>query len=65
MIDALLNQIINVRLNISDQALIQSLRALSWAARNDAVVCAYILTYDRALDELLDFLRYPHKGIKI
>ena len=65
VLDALLNLIIHVRLNISDQALIMSLKALSWAARNDSIVCHYILSYDKALDELLDFLRYPHKGIKI
>ena len=54
-----------MRLSISDHSLIQALKALSWAAKNDLKVCEYILSYDRALDELLDFLKYPHKGIKI
>ena len=39
LVDALLTHLIKSRLNISDQALISCLKALSWAARNDAVVC--------------------------
>ena len=51
--------------NISDHSLIVTLKALSWAAKNDPVVCMHILDYDGAINELLDYLRYPHRGIKV
>lgn len=65
LIDKLIGHLIKNRLNISDQALISCLKALAWASRNAPEVCHHILSNDRALDELFDFLKYPHKGIKI
>ncbi len=61
----MLVQIIKNRSKISDHALIVTLKALSWAAKNDPVVCMHILDYDGAINELLDYLRYPHRGIKV
>lgn len=63
--EALLGQIIENRMNISDFCLISSLKALALAARESSKVCEVILGYDHALDELFDYLKYPHKGIKI
>ena len=45
--------------------MIVTLKALTWAAKNDGLVCTHILDYEGAIDELLDYLRYPHRGIKI
>lgn len=65
--------IIDNRLSISDELLILALKALSWAAKNKGgtiqdngnKICYHIIGYDRAVDELFEFLKYPHKGIKI
>jgi len=60
-----LKQIIEYRFNISDHALITTLKALSWSARNDTHISIYVLEDENALDEPLDLLRYPHRGIKV
>ena len=65
IIGGFLKQISDYRFSISDHALITTLKALSWSARNDTFVSAYILEDENALNELFDLLRYPHRGIKV
>lgn len=52
-------------MNISDTLLLTSLRLLCWAARGSKEVVKTLLAHDGALQELLDYLRYPHRGIKV
>jgi hypothetical protein len=52
-------------MQISDQALIFALRALSLGTKNNPEVCKQILSYENSLKEFFDYLKYPHKGIKI
>ena len=65
IVDIVLDYLVKMRYQISDATLIGCLKALAYAAQDDALVCKQILSKDSNLSELFDYLNCPHKGIKI
>ena len=65
IIEVILNFLFYERMNISDATLIGGLKALAYAVDDDPVICQQVLACPHSLNELFDFLNYPHKGIKI
>lgn len=57
--------LIRYRYCISDSTLIAILKSLAYLAQDDQVICQQILSTDSSLNELFDYLNYPHKGIKV